>query len=409
MVTRSTEKNVAINAIAFLDGNNALELDQVPWTTYSDQDDIASVDYQALMSDPRGDLANRSWAAPEDFVRKVQAALLSASEVPVAFPERTGRSRIPANTEWDAAAWYQPMHFFAADWGIFIREEMLLLLALEILKMTDLGALARERAKGLPPRGPKNFWQLGDAELFMRGAFVLLYLHEHFHHRVECLGLRLHVVTRTPLYVPYFRNVYQPALGTDGLLEESLANACMYRRLTEEAYMNALPEAIRTAMRAMLLARFPHDPPGYRKAIEYLTDQAFEEGENRLQGMVRETVPRPVQPTSEWDVAPRMTQSFFNLSSNIYTVVPKGTKSVLPTTIFPHSCSTQDMVRLCRRNGYEIRTGAGKGSHLKLEKAGSPVVVLPQRHDLSPGVIKNTLAAIGGYKLRDLPKLLDTI
>ncbi len=58
------------------------------------------------------------------------------------------------------------------------------------------------------------------------------------HHRVECLGFRLHVVTRTRLYGPYFRTVYAKAKGTDDLLEEALANAAMYLRLDEKAYQN---------------------------------------------------------------------------------------------------------------------------------------------------------------------------
>ena len=412
MATRSQDNNnVVSKVIDFLERNNALELDQVPWTSYTDSDDIAGVDYNELMSDPRGESREKSWNAPEDFAREVNDILSRAREsvAPSGFSEGAERIVTPTDTRWDVCAWYQPMHFFAADWGIFIKEECLLRLALVIAANTDGAALAHERARGLPPRGNRNYWRLNDPELLIRGAFVILYLHEHFHHRIECLGLRLHVVTRGPLYVPYFRTVYTPALGTDDLLEEALANACMYRRLSEETYTNLLPETIRNAMKAMLLATFPGDPPGYRKALEYLTDSAFEHGENVLQGWMRETTTYPVQPANEWDLAPRMTQSFFTISSNIYSVVPKGAKAVLPTNAFPLSCSTQEMTRLCRHYGYEIQGGAGKGSHLKLEKAGAPMVVLPHRRDLSPGVIKNTLAALGGYKLRDLPRLLNQI
>lgn len=410
MANNSPESsNVVSRVIDFLARNGALELGHVPWTTYEDSEDVVNVDYSELMSDPRNESPEKSWGVPEDFAAEVNEILARTSDGLNPFPHDRERTARPTDTRWDTCAWYQPMHFFATDWGVFIKEECLLRLALVIAANTDGARLANERARGLPPRGKKNYWRLDDAELLIRAAFTLLFLHEHFHHRMECLGLRLHVITRSPLYVPYFRAVYTPALGTDDLLEEALANACMYRRLSEEAYTNLLPEAIRDAMRAMLLATYPTNPPGYRKAIDYLGEREFDHGENVLQGWMRESTMNPKQPAPEWDLAPRMTQSFFTLSSNIYSVVPKGAKVILPRNAFPTSCSTQEMIRLCRHHGYEIQSGAGKGSHLKMEKSGAPMVVLPHRRDLSPGVIKNTLAALGEYKLRDLPKLLNTI
>ncbi len=101
-----------------------------------------------------------------------------------------------------------------------------------------------------------------------------------------------------------------------------------------------------------------------------------------------------------------MTQSFLSIKSNIYTVVPRGAISVLPTTVFPHSSSADQMVRLCRNNGYVANESAGKGSHIKLQKAGAAPIILPKRKDLSVGVIKNALASLGDYRLRDLPELI---
>jgi predicted RNA binding protein YcfA (HicA-like mRNA interferase family) len=136
-------------------------------------------------------------------------------------------------------------------------------------------------------------------------------------------------------------------------------------------------------------------------------DQAlFNAGENKLQASVRETTKAPLQPLHEWDIAPRLTQSFFNLQSNIYTVVPVGQKPVLPHNVFPVTCSTKDMIRICERAGYTLNSKGGKGSHVKLEKSGRCPVILPNRKDLSVGVVKNALAAVGDYKLADLPRLL---
>ena len=64
------------------------------------------------------------------------------------------------------------------------------------------------------------------------------------------------------------------------------------------------------------------------------------------------------------------------------------------------------MVTICRKRGYQEVPDGGKGAHRKFTKAGAPPVILPPRKDLSLGVIRNTLAAIGGYRLKDLPILM---
>ena len=388
--------------IRFLADNHALvEQEASPWSTYNDDESVAELDYKKLMQDGR---EGGRWVEdlPRDYVDEIERALheggISSGDIGHGLPSAAHDSI------WDVCAWYQPIHFHPYDWGIFMKEDCLLRLAIAVAKATDPADFQHEKTAAAVPH--KNFWRLSDAEIFTRAAFILLFLHEHYHHRVECLGIRLNVVTRTGLYVPYVRNIYTPAKGTDDLLEEALANACMYLRLDEEAYKRCLPSAVRSAMRELLWLRFPHEPPGYRLARNFLTKNKFDAGENTLHGWVRETSKTPTQPAWEWDAAPRMTQSFFNIQSNIYTIVPRGKKTVLPTTVFPYSCSTEQMIGICRRRGYDEVPGGGKGSHRKFAKKGAPPIILPPRKDLSIGVIKNTLAAIGGYRLADLPMLM---
>ena len=64
------------------------------------------------------------------------------------------------------------------------------------------------------------------------------------------------------------------------------------------------------------------------------------------------------------------------------------------------------MVSICRKQGYQEEPGGGKGALRKFTKAGAPPVILPPLKGLSIGVIENTLAAIGGYRLKDLPILM---
>ena len=104
MATRSQDNNnVVSKVIDFLERNNALELDQVPWTSYTDSDDIAGVDYNELMSDPRGESREKSWNAPEDFAREVNDILSRAREsvAPSGFSEGAERIVTPTDTRWD--------------------------------------------------------------------------------------------------------------------------------------------------------------------------------------------------------------------------------------------------------------------------------------------------------------------
>lgn len=47
--------------------------------------------------------------------------------------------------------------------------------------------------------------------------------------------------------------------------------------------------------------------------------------------------------------------------------------------------SGKDMCKLFLKLGYEIVPGAGKGSHTKLKKKGSPTVIVPGHKELSTG------------------------
>ena len=63
------------------------------------------------------------------------------------------------------------------------------------------------------------------------------------------------------------------------------------------------------------------------------------------------------------------------------------------------------MIRLYLDEGYSWRQG--RGSHIILEAKGRMSMTIPESDpELSPGVAKNALRVLGGYRLADLPKLL---
>ncbi len=301
------------------------------------------------------------------------------------------------DAQWDVCAWYQPVHFFGHDWGIFIQERCVLRMASWIARFLT----------GVPK--PTGSSQVRLAKALIRGAVYAYFLHEHYHHKVECFGLRLHVVDRTSRYLPYHAMVYQRTKGTDAQLEESLANANMFARLSAEPYRSWISEPVLKALRAYLRWSFPHDPPGYRRAVRFLLREEFDTGENLLQGQVKEATLTPAQPIGDWDVASRLMQSIFSVDADIWTVLPPGSTSILPTQrIAPvRTCSTAEMIKLFEKAGYG-RVPGGKGSHVKLAKPGAPTMILPgDRHELSPGVAKTAVRVLGGHGLGDLRDLIE--
>jgi predicted RNA binding protein YcfA (HicA-like mRNA interferase family) len=99
-----------------------------------------------------------------------------------------------------------------------------------------------------------------------------------------------------------------------------------------------------------------------------------------------------------------MMRSFFNFKSNIYSVVSRGNRTVLPTKILPKSCSTQTLIKIFQSRGYSIVQG-GKGSHVKLRNAVGETMIIPgNRKDLSIGVLNSALKSIG-LSIEDLSTL----
>jgi len=309
-----------------------------------------------------------------------------------------GRLIPEGETVWDTCAWYQPIHFYGHNWGIYIKEECVVRIALSI---------AQFNSRQLSHIPLHKLWK----SLF-RAATASLFLHEHYHHKTESFALRLHAVHGSQRYTDYFNRVYLRAMGTDDQIEEALANADSFLRIKEEPYASLLGWEVLEATRRYLVHQFPYAPPGYRKAVLYLRKPAFSRGENLLRAQINEGTLHPVNTAtrspSDWDMAPRMYAPFHNLRTSVWTVIKSGSPTRMPVrgVLHYHSCSTGDMIRLMITRGYHVVTG-GKGSHVKLKKPGHPTMILPgNRKDLSLGVIKNALGVLGNYSLSDLGPLL---
>lgn len=375
-----------VQVVDFLNKHDSLRLSESPWRTHTEREDIHFVDWPRLFPSEREET---SWHGDfgGDFASSVEGAL--AEEAP---PPSDAEPNFKHDGGWDHCAWYQPIHYFGFDWGIFIREDCVRQTAIDI-------------ARHIEPSARRTLPFHDTLSRLWRAALYVYFLHEHFHHKVESLGFRIHVVDQVSAYLPYMKNVYGACIGTDDQLEEALANADAYRRLTTAPYSRLITKPIVKATREYLARRFPYDPPGYRRATQYLKLDEFESGENELQARVRDATQTPSHAAEDWDIAPRMLQSLFSVRSPIWVVVQRGSHPTSPVIPFP-SCSTRDMIGLCEQFGYEVAKG-GKGSHVKLKRSRSKPIILPgNRSRLSPGVVSKALSQIGGYKLADLGDLL---
>ena len=384
-------------AVDYLIKNNSLELGESPWPTFEAGQDVLAIDWDQLFPKrgravvlengfPNGD----GW----DFEPTLEELGELGNVLGIRTPDRQLQS-LGQPPKWDVCAWYQPIHFFGHDWGIFIKEDCVKRAAFAIARYID---------PAVKHAASHRVW----FKALYRAAVYLYFLHEHYHHKIECLGFRLHVVQRKSAFLPYHKLIYAGTKGTDDQLEEALANADCYHRLNTKPYPFWITRHVVKATKNYLKCHFPHDPPGYRKAKDYLTKPRFDAGENVLQAQVKEVSLTPAQPAVDWDMAPRMTHSFFPVTSNIWTVIPAGTKSRLPLKpVAPiRTCSTRDMVALYKGVGY-VEVDGGKGSHVKLKRPGAPTMILPgNRSELSPGVAKTALRVLGDFTIDDLPRLV---
>ena len=171
---------------------------------------------------------------------------------------------------WDVIAWYVPFHFDRYDWGIYMRHDGLKWLAGQLLRhWSRLGRpLNRKTLPGL----------------LLKGAYSSLFAHEHFHHRVESMATRLEYTLRYPLYQPYTDIVYEPALGTDAVLEEALANTYM---VNAQASMLRRHKPLARIVQDYHKSNMDQQPPGYRDAERILELGLFTEECSRLMSQIQ--------------------------------------------------------------------------------------------------------------------------
>jgi predicted RNA binding protein YcfA (HicA-like mRNA interferase family) len=358
-----------------------------PWDGDLDGHDVADIEWdQILESETRIDRRseiNQSDGQVETWERV--AAEISRRSV--------GSRTPPPPTSVDALAWYAPIHRFGLNWGVYIYEESVFMIAGQIATYLKPGRVVDARI----------------ARQLMRMSLSVLYLHEAFHHKVESFAIRAEVARRQKIYVPYNENVYLQLINTDELMEEALACTEMYTRLREPTFRKGVSAEVFHATRSMLEDWIPTLPPGYRMGLGVLQVSTFEETRDGLLGQINDGSIDGAQRWEEWKLASHMTRALFSWKEIAYVLIPKGQTSLVPwfsKGVNPLSISSRDLEKLIRKYGYSEISG-GKGSHRKYDHDTLPRIILPNsREALSPEVLRSVSRALGLGSIRDLGALV---
>jgi len=110
---------------------DALKLGESPWPTYnSDEGERYPLDWNSLFPRLRErrriegiwDIQDDSWepAWDQEFLSILEDDLRREEPIDSEL-EQMGKALL-----WDVCAWYQPIHFFAEQWGIYIRQDCIL-------------------------------------------------------------------------------------------------------------------------------------------------------------------------------------------------------------------------------------------------------------------------------------------
>jgi len=190
------------------------------------------------------------------------------------LPPLFDRNKMPA----DAMAFYRPFHLTpSSEWGIYLYADRLLRYA----SLLDRAFAPRLRAF--------RFDTLLTCVLFE------VFHHEFFHHIVECAATTAEVLFAStgkcrPLYLDYLRHSYEhkERVGPHPHkpLEEALANAYAYNSFSfisrvKVGYKNILVKNYQKVLRGY----WPHEPPGYHHAENYI-QSAYVSGAAQLLTMI---------------------------------------------------------------------------------------------------------------------------
>lgn len=347
------------------------------------------------------------------------------------------------NKEWDAAGWYCPLHFYGYEWGIYIRPRCIFEIALDIFAkyspviVQDVLRQAKER---IPPFERDNtiseerkrelrarttlygreYMKWFDNDLaqlvtqFIQSAYYLIVRHELFHHFVESFAIKSECIARRPVYVSYADSVYKRAKGTNDLIEEALANAFAYRSVQHPNFSQVISirsvggVEIEDVVLAYLKDRSQTDPPGYNRALEFVTDRGLEQGLSLLLAQITESNIKPLRASPDASVLAGEFAPLFADEEVRCVEVPEALGQViLAKAAIPFDNRGKRLQKLMQTKGFILER---QGKHEVWAKPGSSPIPVPRTRSLTDGTAEAILKKIDPvYRLRNFEEIMRSV
>lgn len=299
---------------------------------------------------------------------------------------------------FERIAWYDPISFHGMNTGIYITVEGLGLYGARIRRALRANATTTDIGR-----------------ISLLAAYHVLLCHELFHHRVEWFAFKIgNSFQRNGIetYRSYSQNVYSPHANPydDNLLEEALASATMIHSLKQFGGSKLFTKAELKAVTAAIKAGFPNKPPGYRRAVDYITPKNYRIGLRNLGKSIHDSsLYMSSQPIlkPEFPIGSSTLDKYF--ISTVQIVSIGNTNAISKFPVLGLSVPQRKLIELLKRNGY-APTALGKGSHTVWAAEGKPSITLPQRSDHEGyKVLRNVAKSLGLESLRELQNQILTL
>lgn len=287
-------------------------------------------------------------------------------------------NKIPITNKIDILAWYQPIHFYGDNWGIYIFDSGI------IEVMTSIFSYLPSVDGSQKLLMTKNIQAI---------AIEILRLHEEYHHRLEAFAIKQHIASGNILYPAYNDSVFLPTRDQTPCMcpEERLCDAYVYRALQTWLRPKVSTDIFLAVMNSwknhMAIALGP-----YAGSLNLTTKSKFTNEQDLVLGQIVTSDISPNLHTVEKKFLHEYTKPIRELTENVYIVHDSDIKTYIPG-VHQFAAPRRKVEKLILAKGY-TETKEGDGSHTKYKKPGSPMIVLTKSREQSQTVLKSVAKAL---------------
>ena len=315
----------------------------------------------------------------EALERKITAKENSIADNHPALQQEWPLEPVEVPSDIHVIAWYQPMHFYGENWGVYILKSGL---------QDVMRSIASHCSKSERLSNP-NF-----ARDVKYAAWIFIQLHEEFHHKVELFAIRSAAMSDIHKYRSYMQDVFFATRMSSPLScrEEALCDAFAFRNISKKLYGKVSKE-VASAAKATLKIHMERAVGPYSNSLDYEGNNEFLQGVSDLIDQIVEGKIVPIQNHLEIDLFPEQLKTLKSLRENSYLVDDLNSINSSGNLIFL-ALPKRKLEKVVSKYGYR-KTNEGDGSHEKWKKDGAPFIILTNAREQSIKVIRSTAKTLG--------------